>query len=470
MKILLFLLMVFSVLLNAKTDDFININFKNLDIEELIKITSKQLNKNIFYVDKIEGKVDLITNEAIKKDKLLDILDYALSKKGFKLIKDDEILKIENINKQGVENKVVEVIRIKNLEAQNLHDVINAIFINEKITLNKNSNPLITTEKQTNSIIITGTKNSVNKIKDFINKLDSASSQIYIKAKIVEISETKTKEIGLEYGLNGFNKYSSSTLSTFSSSFNALKNNAIDFSQFSSFGFDINSLSKGLTLGATINFLKQNQAVDVISEPSILCINNKESSIYVGETKSFKTGQTTNNSGTTESFKREEIGLRLKVKPRISDNKIILDINTVVEDAKESTTSENLDTSKKEVKTTAILNNAESVIIGGLIKSKKFQTDSGLPVLKDIPILGNLFKNEKYINDKINLVVIITPFIIPKDSTLSIIKSKVDYLDSLEEVYVNSLLKSIEQKKEKKNNNLKRNYIDVLNGYSKNED
>ncbi|RXJ81270.1 type II secretion system protein GspD [Arcobacter sp. F2176] len=169
-----------------------------------------------------------------------------------------------------------------------------------------------------------------------------------------------------------------------------------------------------------------------------------------------------NSSGTTESFKREEIGLRLKVKPRITNNKIILQINAVLEDAKESNTSENIDTSKKEVITTAILNNAESVIIGGLIKSKKIQAESGLPVLKDIPILGTLFKNEKYINDKINLVVIITPYIVPKDSTLSIIKSKVDYLQSLEDIYVNSLIKELENKKIEKSSVHKSSSSNVL--------
>ena len=443
MKIIFFILLLSSIVLNAQNDEFITINFKNLDIEELIKITSKQLNKNIFYVGKIDGKVDFVANTPIKKEKLLEILEYTLAQKGFLLKKDEEILKIENLN---FEEKSIEVIGVKNLEAENLLKVLNSIFQNKQT----NTNFLLSLEKDTNSIVVIGSKKDVEKIKNFINKIDISNPQIYIKAKIVEISETKTKEIGLEYGLNGFNKYSSSSLSTFSSSFNSIKNSAINLSEFSSFGFDISSLSKGLALGASINFLKQNQAVDVISEPSILCINNKESSIYVGETKSFKTGQTTNNSGTSESYKREEIGLRLKVKPRIAENKIILEINTILEDAKESTTGENLDTSKKEVITTAILNNAESVIIGGLIKSKKFQMDSGLPVLKDIPLLGNLFKNEKYVNDKINLVVIITPYIIPKDSTLSIIKSKVDYLESLEEIYVNNLLKQIEEKDIKK--------------------
>jgi len=456
LKIILYLVLSCLILLHAKDDAFININFKNLDIEELIKITSKQLNQNIFYMGTIEGKVDFISNEPIKKDKLLKMLEYTLFQKGYTLIKEDDFLKIEKIDNS---KKVVSVISIKNLEAQNVLKILTTIFSNKK------SNPMITLEKDTNSVIVIGNKKDVEYINDLITKIDTSNAQIYVKAKIVEISETKTKEIGLEYGLNGFNKYSSTSLSTFSSSFNSLSNNAINLSEFSSFGFDIGSLSKGLSLGASINFLKQNQAVDVISEPSILCINNKESSIYVGETKSFKTGQTTNNSGTSESYKREEIGLRLKVKPRISDNKIILDINTILEDAKESSTSENLDTSKKEVKTTAILNNAESVIIGGLIKSKKFQIDSGLPVLKDIPLLGTLFKNEKYINDKINLVVIITPYIVPKDSTLSIIKSKVDYLQSLEDVYVNNLLKELENKNKKREENFNNSHKELLQEY-----
>jgi len=210
------------------------------------------------------------------------------------------------------------------------------------------------------------------------------------------------------------------------------------------------NLSICISLGATINFLKQNEAVDVVSEPSILCINNTKSSIYVGETKSFKTGQTTNDTGTSESFKREDIGLKLEVKPRISNNKVILELNTILEDAKESSTTINLDTSKKEVKTSVILNNGESVVIGGLIKSKNFQVESKIPILGDIPILGTLFKNEKYINDKINLVVVITPYIILKDTSLTLVKNKVDDLNILENEYMNNILKKIKKKKNKK--------------------
>ena len=262
MKIIIFILLIFTIGLKANNNEYININFKNLSIEEFIKITSKQLNKNIFYLDKIEGKVDFVSNKSIKKQKLLELLKFTLLKKGYVLKDEGTIFKIENKNRPlNQQEKKVEIIPIQNLEAQNILKVLNTIYSNKK----SNINPIMTVENDTNSIIVVGSKSDTENIKRFIKKIDISYPQIYIKAKIVEISETKTKEVGLEYGLNGFNKYSSTNLSTFSSSFNSLKNIAINFSEFSTFGFDLNSLSKGLNLGATINFLKQNQAIDVIS-------------------------------------------------------------------------------------------------------------------------------------------------------------------------------------------------------------
>jgi len=443
LKILFITLFIFCSYSFSNNVEKININFKDLKIEEFIKITSKYLNKNILYTNSIEGDVNFVANKDINKSELFNILSFVLDEKGYSTIENEEFIKI--VNKSTIlENKEIEIIKINNIDVVNLEKLLNKI-LNEKDFFDNSLKPIITIEKESNSIIIAGVEKDLFLLKDLIKQIDINKPQIYIKAKIIEISETKTKNIGMEYGLKGFNKYSSSTLSSFSSSLNSMTNTTIDFSEFSTFGFDISSLSKALTLGATINFLKQNEAVDVISEPSILCVNNIESSIYVGETKSFKTGQTTNETGTSESFKREDIGLKLKVKPSISQNRVTLEINTILEDAKESINSQNLDTSKKEIITTAILNNGESVIIGGLIKNKKSQIESKVPLFGDIPILGTLFKNEKYLNDKINLLIVITPYIIPKDSSLTTIKAKVDNLDSLENIYTNSITKVLKK-------------------------
>jgi general secretion pathway protein D len=215
---------------------------------------------------------------------------------------------------------------------------------------------------------------------------------------------------------------------------------------------DITDLTKGLALGATINLLKNNQAIDIVSEPSLLCINNKESSIYVGETKSFQTGatSTTTSADTTNiTFKREDIGLTLKVKPRIStDNKVTLEISVVLEDAKELQDGQtNPDTSKKDIKTTAIVNNGEAIILGGYIKNTTDHIEDKVPFFGDIPILGTLFKNNKEVHNRINLVIIITPYIVSSSGDLTELRTQLSELKILEDKYAKDLLIRLEKRK-----------------------
>jgi general secretion pathway protein D len=184
-----------------------------------------------------------------------------------------------------------------------------------------------------------------------------------------------------------------------------------------------------------------------VSEPSILCINNKESSIYVGETRSIKTGSTTTSGGTTQdTYKREDIGLTLKVKPRISNgNKVLLELQTILEDVAQSTTNSQPDTSKKQIVTTAIVNNGENIILGGYIKNKKEKTTDKVPFWGDIPILGSLFRSNKEINDKINLVIIVTPYIVPKSKDLTFVREQLAKLKILEEKYTQDEIVRLKQ-------------------------
>ena len=191
-----------------------------------------------------------------------------------------------------------------------------------------------------------------------------------------------------------------------------------------------------------INLLKENYALDIVSEPSILCINNQECSIYVGETISVKTSNTLSSGGLSkDSFKREDIGLSLKVKPRISNkNKVMLHIEAILEGVTNRVSvSGNPDTSKKEIKTTAIVNNGESVIIAGLIENKIEITNTKVPLLGDIPFFGNLFKNKNENKAQTSLVIIITPYIIPKSKDLSYVREQLSELKILERKYTKEL-------------------------------
>ena len=591
-----FLVFILSFSINAS--EKININFKDLKIMDLVKITSKIIDKNILVTQNIKGNVDFISNKPLDKDELVKILIYVLESKGFTLVQSDDILRIVKLNegfknnapiitpsnkdelyyqmatkvipvhnanadfilskvrhlvsktgkivsnkesnslvltdfkdnidtvqkvvslmtygakkssivvplknvkatevkknldaiaksvfnnkietekvtvvankdnnslviigkKQNIDylkkyvksvdkddslvKRVVEVIALKNVEAKNVIKIIDAI-IGKKKYIDPNAKPLSSVDEESNSIVLMGPSNEIDYVKALLKELDKDKLQVYVEAKIIEVSENRSRNIGLKYGLSAAEANSGGIFSlgaALGGPVNALGNLT------ELINIEKPTLTSGIALGATLNLLKNNQAIDVVSEPSILCINNKESSIYVGETRSFQTGTTTNDTGTTNSFKREDVGLTLKVKPRISnENKVTLELQTILEDAKElKTGQENPDTTKKEVKTSAIVTNGESVILGGLIKNKTDIIKDKVPFLGDIPVLGNLFKNNKRVKDKINLVIIVTPYIIPRSKDLSFIRKQLSQLSVLEDRYAKDLEIRLEEKK-----------------------
>ncbi|MFA9240049.1 MAG: hypothetical protein ACEQSQ_09215 [Candidatus Paceibacteria bacterium] len=515
---LLFLFMFF-VLFQLCADDKININFTNLKISDLIKITSKVINKNILFTQEIEGTVDYIPNNSLSNDELVKILDLVLEDKGYRLVENKNILrviKISDIKKESISIKLknikaidakkkldelsksifteeiekskvsiienldnnsliligekkdieylakyikdidretilrkkeLKIFSLKNVEASSVMKILEEI-LNKKVYLDPNDKALFSLDTESNSIILMAESDELLYIESLIIELDKEKAQVYVQAKIIEVNDDLINQIGVSYGIFGASA-SNNVLSRFSSSLNKAEVPTLSIE-----GLKIPDLTSGLALGASLNLLKQNGALDIVSEPSILAINNKESSIYVGETISIKVSSSISDGGTTkENYEREDVGLTLKVKPRISnDTKVTLEIETILEGVKTTQTiSGNADTSKKQIKTTAILNNGESVIIGGLIENKVESTKQKVPVLGDVPLFGELFKNTLNNTKKNNLVIIVTPYLIPKTKDITFVRNKLSELKNLEDRYLaDSLVRLKEESLKKK--------------------
>ena len=519
MKSIFFVLLAILLSKNLFSDELININFKDMKIDDLVKITSKIINKNILLSQDIEGSVDFIPNNKVSKDELLSILKYTLEEKGYKLVEENNILRVlkkdevekesviiklknidvnfakqslENISKQfedkdvniignsldnsimiisnkknleylqkyikNIDNnsvsnkKLTKIINLKNSDSINIIKIVDDI-VNKKIYTTPTNKPVISNDIESNSIIVMGNVEEINKILSLIEELDKEKTQVYVQAKIIEVNDDLVNQIGVSYGIFGA-KSAGNVLSSFSSSLNKG-----EIPSFFIDGIKIPDMTSGLALGASINLLKQSGALDIVSEPSILAINNKESSIYVGETISIKVSSSVTDGGTVkENFKREDVGLTLKVKPRISsETKVTLDIETILEGVKTTQTiSGNADTSKKQIKTTAILNNGESVIIGGLIENKSEKTEQKVPVLGDVPLFGELFKNSVENSRKNNLVIIVTPYLIPKTKDITYIRNKLSELKNLEDRYLENSLLKLRNEQLKNSNSLKK--------------
>lgn len=441
-----------------------DVKFKNLDLKELIKVSSKILDKNILVKTDIKGKVDFISVKPISKKQLLKVLKNSLESFGYELIDKDSFFiikeKKQEKKQKKIEHKVItKVIALKNIQVEQLKKILQ----NFK-TINKYEKLFISSDNESNSLILIGKVQIIQNIETLVKKLDKDEPQIFLKAKIVELNSNLVNKVGLKYGLLS-GKTSNSGIFTIASNLNS--NQAVDF-DISSIGLSIPTLKSSISLGATLSLLHQNYALKIVSEPSILCINNKKSTIYVGQSISLQTSSTTTSGGNTSySFERKDVGLKLEVKPRLKadDNKVRLYINTILEGVKNSTTNNQPDTTKKSVSTFAVVSNGESIILGGLVENRNENLNDEVPYFSSLPVIGNLFKHKNSSSKQSNLVIVITPYIIPKNKDITFIREELAKLEKLEELL---LIKSTKNRKiDKQNKYLKlhnQRVKELLNG------
>ncbi len=441
---------------NIKTIEKV-INEISLDNKRVVEIVPIKHTNAKKLKDKLENIAKSIFAQRVEAQNVKIIYDENLN--GLVLVglaKNVETLK-KLIKKMDVTSHISQNIRIftlKNSDADNVLKTLNNI-ISKQIFSDPSARPSVSANKELNAIVAVGEPVMLEGLKKIIDDLDTEKYQVYVQAKIIEINKNKAKDVGIKYGFSA-GDVSSSGLYAMSANFgSAPLTNSVSSQVINALGTIGSATKSALALGATLNFLQSHGAAKSISNPSILCMNNKSSSIYVGKTISISSGQTSVSGSTTVSYKRKDIGLTLQVKPRVSSkNKVTLNVVTslenVLDDGTNNATKQPI-TSKQEVKTEAILRSGENIIIGGLVKNYILKSESKIPLLGDIPFLGGLFssKNESYEQD--NLIVILTPYVIDKSTELSKLQQKLGLLAKIQEEYNNKAEKIIEKKSKTKN-------------------
>jgi len=328
---------------------------------------------------------------------------------------------------------------------------------------------VIASDTERNALIILANEEQYQNILETIKLLDIEKAQVYIQAKIVEVNTNLAENIGIKYGLTG-GSITSNGLFTLAANAGApalaLSSELLGFlnnqtterdAQGNLYttnkrSFEFGDVTKVFALGAQLDLLKQHGAAQILSKPSILCTNNKESTIYVGRTQSIITQSqqsTQGSSNVLNNYSREDIGITLKVKPRLSsNNKVSLEIETTIEDILpgSGSSADRPTTTKRSVKTNAIINHAETIILGGLIKSSDGNSITKVPILGDIPIIGKLFTSKGDSKSKVNVVIYITPYIIKKSSDLSTLRVRLAELESIQQQYNKILLSQLEER------------------------
>ena len=434
---------------------------KNIEtIKDVIKDidTNNQAVIKIIAIEHAEAKkvqlklVDIsksLFNENIASEKVKIILDDNINgiiivglQKNVLIMED----LVKKLDVQSPINRGVQIFSLKNSDAKSVLASLTEIIAQQTYT-DPALKPNVSMSEEINAIIAIGEPGIISGIKLIVDELDREKYQVYVQARVIEINKRNTEALGIKYGFDGASVSSDGGLYSLSANFGgkSITDAAATFVTLPE------NLTAGLALGATLDFLQTNGASESISNPSILCVNNKESSIYVGKTISISSGQTTGTVGTTASYKREDIGLMLKIKPRVSStDKVTLDVEIILENI----TDDGLvagapvrqpETSKQEVKTQAILRHGESIIIGGLIKSYDSESESKVPFLGAIPLIGDLlFTSTDVQNEEDNLIVILTPYVIEKSEKLSQLQEELGTLAQLQKEYNDKVFEQIE--------------------------
>ena len=275
----------------------------------------------------------------------------------------------------------------------------------------------ITADEITNSLIVQGPPRDVKKVMAVITQIDVRRAQVLVEGIIAEVSSSKSDELGVQWKTSLPN-----TGVLGATNFAGKGSGAID-SPFSA--TDAGQFLGGLTLGyfaggdlrTLVRVLSGDNATNVLSTPSLMTLDNAEAEIVVGQNVPFVTGQFTNNATTPDNpfqtIQRQDVGIKLRVKPQINEgNTVTMDIEQEVSSVDESTRGADIITNKRSIKTSVQVDNGSIVALGGLIGDDARSNRDKIPVLGDIPVLGNLFKNARRSSSKTNLMVFLRPQIV----------------------------------------------------------
>lgn len=277
----------------------------------------------------------------------------------------------------------------------------------------------ITAIEENNQILISSNAQEYNSIMAAISRLDIEPLQVYIEAKVIEVKLTDGQSSGVEW-LFGNNR---NTIGPATTSTSGKRLFGLTDTQGASLGSSLSYVFTGLDVTASVDAIKTDGRVTVLSTPSIFVLNNKEASINVGTQipiptnnfgSSFNNGNNNNGGNFRSSVSYRQTGIKLQVKPRINPGGLVyLELTQEVSSpgAKDPITN-NVPIDNRDLTTEVAIQSGHTIVMGGLISENNNQGYTGVPVLGKVPLLGRMFSKRTLDTDRTELIVLITPTVI----------------------------------------------------------
>ncbi len=411
------------------------LDVQEADIKAVFRLLAEQGNVNIVSGDEVKGTITI----HLKDVSWEQALDTVLEVKGLGKKIEGNVVTVMTMDKMDTEPLVTRVVNIDYTDAAKLTANLLDLLPKDKSGKSRGS---VKVDEHSNALIVQATRQDMTKLFPIIEKIDKPTPQILIKANIVETTKNTARDLGIQWGGMYGRKVGSQGLyitpggiggtavapgSAFSGEYAPTSGSTGIAGQ----GFGVNfpattmtgtaSGALGLMFGTIgenilevqLNALQKDGKLKILSSPSITTMDNQKAFTENGEKVPYVT---TDNTGgaTTKSVKFENAVLRLEITPHVIDGQNLKMKILVQKD--EVDPSRSVDGNpyiiKKQTETNLIVQDGETIVISGLTKQRNMESVNGIPWLKEVPVLGWLFKGEGTSDAMEEVLIFITPSIL----------------------------------------------------------
>ena len=429
-----------EVLISDDADNIKRIKdiIRNLDSELDTSISEFKL-KNLSSIEALRLINSLKADPNTRFDKLAVATFQGSNKLIFSgpleiVIRAKRVLSQLDLDNNLTEN--TKVIYLNYSKAEDILKILNDISASFNQEENADYKTVITSHEETNSIVIRSNPQTIQTLTSIVEQLDIRRPQVYVEAIIVEISDESAKALGVDTIYSGESDGNTPIAltrfpSTTSPDLLSIIGSADDDSGISTSTGAASSIlgTRGFVAGIgnlrdgednfalLLSLLREDQNSNILSTPSAVVMDNEEASLLVGQEIPITTGESlgANNITPFRTTSREEIGVKLEIKPQINESdSVALLIKQEVSSIAGSQlpNSTDLITNKREIETTVLADNGEILVLGGLISEEIQESVNKVPILGDIPLIGRLFQSSATSVQRRNLMIFLRPTIL----------------------------------------------------------
>lgn len=373
----------------------ISMNVEQADIRTVLRSIAEFSGTNIVAGSEVTGPVTVLLNNVPWRE----ALDNVLRINDFVAVEEKGVIRVTThkdiASAAQLESLTTSIYRIKYARAETLKKTLTKLL---------SERGKIESDQRVNTLIVTDIPRVIEGVDRIVSELDQPTAQVLVEAKIVQVDAARSRELGVNWNVGNLANPVANTQAGAS----------VDLAvQEPTGSFTFGKLVNGVSIDAALSALEESNDAEVLSQPSVLINDNELAEIISGKRIPINRLDQSGNI-VTEFY---DVAVKLKVTPHINpNNEVLMTLNPEVADLSgEATVSGGIIILTSEVRTTLLVKDGETVVIGGVIRSKEGSLHRKVPLLHAIPLFGKLFDYEVQTEDKSEILVFVTPRVIPAE-------------------------------------------------------